>query len=135
MAETLVRGKLVHRSAHTLVLKPDSGDEVSVSVKKDATIYLDGAQATLDNLRTEDVVCCDNNPASVLEVTRETPPVEPVVGTEGAPEKVSPVADLNAHDAVDKVNRMTSKDRLQLVVDHDTRTSVKEAATKRLSEL
>lgn len=47
----------------------------------------------------------------------------------------SPVADMNAKEAVDHVANMRSVERLQKIVAVDTRTSVVEAAAKRLGEL
>jgi hypothetical protein len=46
-----------------------------------------------------------------------------------------PVADLTAPEAVDKISRMTSKDRLNEIVANDQRATVKDAAKKRLQGL
>ena len=48
---------------------------------------------------------------------------------------VSPVADVQATDAVAKVAHMTSKDKLKDVIDHDPRVTVQKAAQARLDEL
>ena len=54
--------------------------------------------------------------------------------TPGAP-TTSPVAALNADEAIVHVGAMRSKDKLQSVIDNDSRVTVQEAARKRLAEL
>lgn len=71
-------------------------------------------------------------------------PARPAVQTGVAPQRQSdqdegndesPVADENAPDAIDRISRMRSKDRLQEIADTDPRVSVQEAAKKRLEEM
>lgn len=50
-------------------------------------------------------------------------------------DETSPIADLNADEAVEAVGRMRSRDKLQHVIDNDTRVSVQNAAKQRLSQL
>jgi hypothetical protein len=47
----------------------------------------------------------------------------------------SPVSASNADEAIDQIGRMRSKERLQSIVASDPRTTVKEAARKRLGAL
>jgi hypothetical protein len=47
----------------------------------------------------------------------------------------SPVVDLPAHDAIDRISRMKSKDRLEEISKNDARPTVKAAAQKRLEEM
>lgn len=47
----------------------------------------------------------------------------------------SPVSDTNAAEAIDSVNRMRSRDKLQHVIDNDPRATVRAAAEKRLGDL
>jgi hypothetical protein len=47
----------------------------------------------------------------------------------------SPVSQENAREAVAAISTMRSKDKLQHIVDNDTRDSVKDAARKRLAEI
>lgn len=47
----------------------------------------------------------------------------------------SPVKGQPAHEAIDHIGRMTSKDRLQAIADNDERATVKKAAEDRLAEL
>jgi hypothetical protein len=47
----------------------------------------------------------------------------------------SPVSDTNADEAIEQVGRMRSKDRLQHVIDNDKRSTVQDAARKRLEAL
>lgn len=57
-------------------------------------------------------------------------------GTAGASDAdESPVSDTNADEAIESIGRMRSKDRLQHVIDNDKRSTVKEAAQKRLEAL
>lgn len=58
-----------------------------------------------------------------------------IEGEEDTTPDASEVANLNAGDATDKISRMQSQEKLQHIVDTDTRKTVKEAATKRLEEL
>ena len=46
-----------------------------------------------------------------------------------------PVESMSATDAVDAIGRMRSKEKLQQVIDNDTRASVKDAAKARLAAL
>lgn len=61
--------------------------------------------------------------------------------TPGAPAEASPntdddpVSEMNAPEAIDSINRMRSKEKLQAVVDNDPRASVKEAAKQKLASL
>lgn len=55
-------------------------------------------------------------------------------GTEGTEAK-SPLADLPADEAKDKISRMTSIPRLEATAANDKRVTVQEAAQKRLDEL
>lgn len=48
---------------------------------------------------------------------------------------VSPLKDSSAEDAKTSITRMTSKDKLQAVIDGDARTTVVDAAKARLTEL
>ena len=50
-------------------------------------------------------------------------------------DEVSPVSEENAHEAIEKIGRMTSKPRLQHVIDNDKRSTVQEAARKRLEAI
>lgn len=54
---------------------------------------------------------------------------------EGVPPVESPVANLNAPDAIDAISRKTSQEILQSIVDTDKRTTVVDAAKKRQAEL
>ena len=54
---------------------------------------------------------------------------------ESSAEEDSPVSDTNATEAIDAVSRMRSEDRLNAVISSDKRTSVVEAAKKRLAEV
>lgn len=56
-------------------------------------------------------------------------------GSEETDADTSPVSDSNATDAVEQVGRMRSTEKLQQIVDSDKRSSVKDAAQKRLDEL
>jgi hypothetical protein len=47
----------------------------------------------------------------------------------------SPLSDSNADEAIDQIGRMRSRDKLQHVVDNDTRVSVQNAARERLKVL
>lgn len=47
----------------------------------------------------------------------------------------SPVAGQNADEAIDHINRMRSADKLQEIIDADTRVTVTEAARRRLTEI
>lgn len=47
----------------------------------------------------------------------------------------SPVEDLLAHDAIEKIGHMRSVDSLQKIVDNDTRSTLTEAAQKQLDEI
>lgn len=58
-----------------------------------------------------------------------------IEGEEDSTPDASEVANLNVGDATDKISRMQSQEKLQHIVDTDTRKTVKEAATKRLEEL
>lgn len=48
---------------------------------------------------------------------------------------VSPLSGEDATHAIDQIGRMRSKDRLQHVIDNDKRTTVQDAARKRLEAL
>jgi len=45
----------------------------------------------------------------------------------------SPVCDKNVPEAVQQISRMLSKDKLQHIIDSDQRSTVQEAARKRLA--
>lgn len=47
----------------------------------------------------------------------------------------SPLSDTDATHAIDQISRMRSRDRLQHVIDSDKRTTVQDAARKRLEAL
>jgi hypothetical protein len=47
----------------------------------------------------------------------------------------SPLSDSNVDEAIESISRMRSRERLQHVVDNDSRVSVKNAARKRLESL
>jgi hypothetical protein len=47
----------------------------------------------------------------------------------------SPVSADNAHEAIDQISRMRSPDKLQAIIDTDTRPTVKKAAKDRLDAL
>lgn len=47
----------------------------------------------------------------------------------------SPVSDENAHDAIDQISRIRSRDKLQSIIDNDKRQSVQDAARTRLAAL
>lgn len=50
-------------------------------------------------------------------------------------EEESPVSQSNADEAIASIATMRSKDKLQHIIDNDTRVTVKEAAKKRLAAL
>lgn len=52
-----------------------------------------------------------------------------------APAAASPVESLNARDAIESIEAMRSKDKLQSIIDTDPRVTVQEAAKKRLESL
>lgn len=56
---------------------------------------------------------------------------------QGAPggDEESPVKEENASDAIDKIGRMTSREKLEEIVRTEDRTTVKAAAEKRLGEV
>lgn len=47
----------------------------------------------------------------------------------------SPLADAHADEAIDRIGRMRSAEKLQEIIGSDTRVTVQEAARKRLAEL
>jgi hypothetical protein len=47
----------------------------------------------------------------------------------------SPLSDSNATDAIEQISRMRSQEKLQHVIDNDPRSTVKDAARKRLADL
>lgn len=53
----------------------------------------------------------------------------------GTSAETSDVAGMNADDAIEAVGRMTSKDKLQRIATNDSRSTVREAARKRLESL
>lgn len=72
--------------------------------------------------------------AGFLQPTRDEPVEEPTQFQQAKGE-ASPVADQNAHDAIESVKHMRSHDKLKSIVEGDSRATVKAAAEKRLSEL
>jgi hypothetical protein len=58
-----------------------------------------------------------------------------VVEDEADEELESPLADANADEAIDRISRMRSPEKLQEVIDTDPRVTVQEAARRRLAEL
>lgn len=72
-----------------------------------------------------------------VEVPTDSVPESGEEGSEGSGEASSKneVADMNVGDAKDRISRMRSKPKLQAIVDSEERSSVKEAAEKRLNEL
>ena len=91
-----------------------------------------------------DIVECDERQSAVLletlRLARDFDPSTDVVETvdvdeAGEPSSTSPVGDLNIEDAVSKIGRMTSQDKLQAVVAGESRLTVIDAATERLAEL
>lgn len=53
----------------------------------------------------------------------------------GVPSEKSEVADLTVPLATERIAGMRSKEKLQHIVDNDTRSTVQEAAKKRIAEL
>lgn len=97
-------------------------------------VYLTEAQwcdilcATEDDAIAAAVEKCQPEMYARLCATQETPAKAESSGT-------SPVASENATEACDEIGRMRSKERLQSIIDNDTRVTVKEAAAKRLADL
>ena len=81
--------------------------------------------------------------ANSLEIAEEVAKQQPemfatiaVVTEKSQPESAeSPVANDNAHEAVEKIANMRSKDKLHGIADNDHRVTVQEAAKKRLAEI
>ena len=71
---------------------------------------------------------------AIIEPADAVRGVAPAPAVRGVPEE-SPVSDTNASEAIDAIGRMTSKDKLQHVIDNDPRVTVKEAAKKRVASL
>jgi hypothetical protein len=56
-------------------------------------------------------------------------------GDEGEGDDESPVHDIPANEAIDKISRMRTKERLEHIANNDQRPTVKAAAEKRLGEI
>ena len=105
-----------------------------------------GADDRRDELVEGAVVDVSSNLANALfdrklaeagDVVQGTPPPAALQGvpSQPAPPAKSEVADLNAPEATEKIAGMRSKEKLQAIVDSDPRSSVQEAAKKRITEL
>ena len=55
--------------------------------------------------------------------------------SEGGEDEDSPVDNVTAAEAIEKIAHMRSKDKLQAIADSDQRVTVQDAAKKRLQEL
>lgn len=81
---------------------------------------------------------CENDEEMAAEVAKQ----QPEMFLRLNPTKVqthhtdaSPVADRNVAEAVAQIGNMRSKEKLQQIIDHDQRATVREAAGKRLAEV
>jgi hypothetical protein len=79
-----------------------------------------------------------DDPAALLpgeKPGKVTAKVEGEEGDESEEEEDSPVSDMNAPEAIEAIERSRSKDKLQHIIDNDQRSTVQDAARKRLESL
>lgn len=80
---------------------------------------------------------CENDEEMAAEVAKQQPEMflrlNPAKA-QGHTIGTSPVADKNVAEAMAQIGNMRSKEKLQQIIDHDQRVTVREAAGKRLAE-
>lgn len=111
---------------------------VKLKVSRVGTLFSQSAGAVIDVSPQEAERLFKAQQAEAVEeapkpAKRAEPPNVPQ--QRQAPEPQSPVADLNADEAKDKISRMTSEDKLKSIESHDPRTTVQKAAQDRLAGL
>lgn len=98
-------------------LPPRDGDVISVNEKQ--------AHALVDLLRC--AVSADSANTRIVEQSQDV--------SDESVEVESPVVEETAQDAIDRISRMRSAEKLQEIIDTDQRITVTEAAERRLAEL
>jgi hypothetical protein len=104
----------------------------AVTNKPTRTDLTEGNEVDVDKSVAEWLIARD---LATTEVNVQGVSPSPTVAGVPQIEDKSPVGGMAAAEAIDGISRMTSKEKLQSIVDHDKRTTVIDAAKKRLGEV
>jgi hypothetical protein len=118
-------------------------DQDDPNAAKAATVYVeesvhDFKKDVAEQLLKRNLGEQTNEPVTEHQETLHAVPARPAItapAVETTEADESPVSADNAHEAIDQISRMRSPDKLQAIIDTDTRPTVKKAAKDRLDAL